>query len=139
MVFGPPGLVHSSQSRRGPGRERALARALQQADSQDWVSEPQSSSQVLLLLALPPAPASPSFFPPSHMDHPVLARPTCPSPVTSSSPQARACVPSNPAAFAVLCVTYLLFCFKLPTSFIIDSSLSSQVSPLHGSTNCLLP
>lgn len=34
-----------------------------------------------------------------------------------------------------VCVTHLLFCLKLPTSFIIDNSLSFQVSPLHGSTN----
>lgn len=37
-----------------------------------------------------------------------------------------------------VCMTHLLFCLKLPTSFIIDSSLSFQVSPLHGPTNCPL-
>lgn len=35
-------------------------------------------------------------------------------------------------------MTHLLFCLKLPTSFIIDSSLSFQVSPLHDSINCPL-
>lgn len=59
----------------------------------------------------------------------------CPSPVT------RSCLPSPHSlslAGLPLCVTHLLFCLKLPTSFIIDSSLSSQVSPLHGPTNCPL-
>lgn len=59
-----------------------------------------------------------------------------PKPITSAcSPQAHA---PPPPALPVHCVTHLLFCLKLPTSFIIDSSLSSQVSLLRGSTNCPL-
>lgn len=72
------------------------------------------------------------------MDHPVLARPTWGIPAEAPPSEAHACVPSPFASLAALCVTYLLFCLKLPTSFIIDSSLSFQVSSLHGSTNCPL-
>lgn len=85
------------------------------------------------------------LFSPSFMDYSVLARPTwqgraggagLPQPDNQPLPPKPMPV-SLPtlAAFAVLCVTHLLFCLKLPTSFIIDSSLSFQVSPLHDSTN----
>lgn len=146
-LFHPPGLRHIAQ-RSGPEREWDWP-GLCSTMAVDWVSGPQSSSAS----PVPPVgssqhPFSPTSFSPSCIDHPVLARLTwhgagqveqaCPSPITSPALPSLCLVPSPLTAFAILCVTHLLFCLKLPTSFIIDSSLSSQVSPLHGSTNCPL-
>lgn len=147
VIFCPPGLMCNSRRRRGLGSE--------------WNRLPQGGSQAWSLgtpvlrypRALTPGgscrhPLSPSSFPPSCMGSPVLARAylgqgrwgRAPQPYNQPlSPQPCLCPLSLRCLCSSVCVTHLLFCLKLPTSFIIGSSLSSQVSPLHGSTNCPLP
>ena len=88
-------LLGSCAVHRGEGGLGGEWNRLQQGGSQAWVSEPQSSSA----RALTPGgscrhPLSPSSFPPSCMERPVLARPTwdraggagAPQAVTSPSP-----------------------------------------------------
>lgn len=143
VIFCPPGLMCSSR-RKGSGRVNGIgcSRVAPKPGSRNPSPAVQEPSRGLLRHPL-------SQLVSSFLHGAPCPGQAClgqgrwgwgrPSPITSPSPPSPASVPSPCAAFALLCVTHLLFCLKLPTSFIIDSSLSSQVSPLHGSTNCPLP
>lgn len=108
FVSCPPGLTHTLQ-RNETGRRR------------EWASPPGPAPS---LLEAPPAPVS------FQLPFPFLHGSPCSALPYNQPPSPSPCICCS------VCVTHLLFCLKLPTSFIIDSSLSFQVSPLHGPTNC---